>query len=674
MDCLPCPARPERRKVLTMPSNTRVHLHRLAGVLATALVVGVAAVAPAAAAPGDGSATLSWQELGMGSSVSIDSADVAVGVSIPVPEGMVPTRLTGVVASATNVSDAFIQVARNDGTIVGTVRVPRFGPQQLSTPFAVPLTAVPVGDNGRADLRLTLRNTNADAVCGPIPDVSLTGLNVAYSGTASVPRTIQDVFGTVVSTVTVYTPVKPSAAVGQTALGVVAAIADHYRPQRVAIEVKESAGTSVPRSGNPLDRAVVIREADGAGEVRLEGAGRPDAALVISGDADSLPDQVALFREGLTGLAQTTSVSVEAVGARDVQGSDTVRFDEFSDRLSTEVLGATTLVPGFDPTMLALGRPGAVDVQLKARYTPVRADERANVLAMSGGEVLQTSALNGSGVLDTQFTIPAAQVAANEPLEFRISYEPAPGACSPRSVPLTFQIDPSSTASSSTTPVRMGGFSSVPLGWQPTVQVALDNTNPGQLDAAAELIASVQRSSATALSPVLVPLDQAVSSGTGALVIADAANARPLSPPINTEDASTLVDLSDQVRLAIPNGLGSIQAFAQNSRTVVLVTTSGSWDLVDPLFAYLDDQEGDLANLRGDVLVAGRAGQTELMTVRADGPRPEIAAVGTSWLMWLGVSIALVAIAVLVAVGATVYRRRAAGPGGADGPHDSDTP
>ena len=345
-------------------------------------------------------------------------------------------------------------------------------------------------------------------------------------------------------------------------------------------------------------------------------------------------------------------------------------FGEFSDRLSVEALGTATLIPGFDPTILALGRPGAVDVALKARYTPVRDNERANVMALSGGEILQTSALNSSGVLDTEFTIPAAQVAANEPLEFRVSYEPAPGACSPHSVPLTFQIDPSSTASSSTTPVRMGGFSSVPLGWQPTVQVALDNTNPAQLDAAAELIASIQRSSATALSPVLVPLDQAIASNTGALVVASAANARPLNPPINTEDSSTLVDLSAQVRLAIPEGLGTIQAFSQNSRTVVLVSTSGSWSLVDPLFAYLDAQQGDLANLRGDVLVAGGAGQAELMTVRADGPRTEVDQVGTSWVVWLGVSVAVVVVGVLVAVAVMLYRRRFGGSD-ADGPADS---
>ncbi|WP_374614429.1 hypothetical protein, partial [Gordonia sp. (in: high G+C Gram-positive bacteria)] len=434
-----------------MSSNSPVRLRRLLGATLVALVVGLGAVAPAAAAPGDGTTTLNWRQLGMGTSVTIDGADVPVGVSIPVPQGMSPTTLTGVVASATNVTDAFIQVARTDGTIIGTVVVPRFGPRQLSTAFSVPLTAVPVGDNGRADLRLTLRNGTDDSVCGPVPEVALTSLNVAFRGAATVPATIQDAFGTVVNRVTVYTPEDPSAAAAQTTLGVVAAIANHYRPQRVAIDVVESADARLPRAASPLDRAVVIREEGGAGSVRLERAGLPGAVLVISGDQDSLPDQVALFRDGLTDLAQTDSAAVESVGDREVQGSDSVTFGEFSDRLSVEALGTASLVPGFDPTILALGRPGAVDVALKARYTPVRDDERANVMAVTGGEILHTSALNASGSLDTKFTIPAAQVAANEPLEFRVSYEPAPGACSPRSVPLTFQIDPSSTASSSTT-------------------------------------------------------------------------------------------------------------------------------------------------------------------------------------------------------------------------------
>ena len=411
---------------------------------------------------------------------------------------------------------------------------------------------------------------------------------------------------------------------------------------------------------------IQVREQPGRGSITLDNPGRSDATLTISGDAASLPEQVALFRDNLAGLAETTTAAVSEATEREVQGSSTT-FAEFSGRLNTEVLGTTTLRPGFDPTALALGRPGQIDVHLKARYSPVNGGARGSVLAVSGGEVLQTNALNESGSLDTSFTIPAAQVAANEPLEFRISYEPVPGECNPRSVPMTFQIDPSSTVSSDSTPVRMGGFASIPLGWQPTVQVALDGTDPGQLDAAAQLIASVQRSSAVALSPVLVPLDQAISSRTGALVVADAKNAQPLNPPINTADSATLVDLPSQIRVSIPDGLGTVQAFAQNSRTVVLVSTSGSWDLVDPLFAFLDEQQGELANLRGDVVVAGVAGQTELMTIRADGPKVEVEQVGTSWIMWLGISIAIVVLGILVVVAIMLYRRRFGDPNDSSG-------
>ncbi|WP_239582017.1 hypothetical protein [Gordonia rubripertincta] len=651
-----------------MSSRRSARLLRLWGAMALVAACGAVA-APAAAVP-DASTTLGWRQLGLGTSVQIHATDAPVSVSVPVPEGMAPTRLTGVVASATNVSNSFVQVARGDGTVIGTIDVPQFGPQQLSTPFSVPLTQVPVA-MGRADLRLTLRTNDADAVCGPDPDVALTNLAVSFTGAVQVPGTIADVFGSVISGVTVYAPRSPSPAAAQTTLGLVAAIADHYRPQRVSIDVVDTPDGPLPRATDPLTRVVVVREQSGPGSIRLDGAGGPDATLVVSGDRSSLPDQVALFRAGLTGLTQTSSAAVEPGANRNIQGSDTVTFGQFSDRLTADVLGTVTLVPGFDPTALSLGRPGRVNVHLLARYTPVVQNERASVLAVSGGEVLQTSVLDASGTLDTRFSIPAAQVAANEPLEFRISYEPAPGACNPRSVPMTFQIDPSSTASSDTTPVRLGGFSSIPLGWQPTVQVALDGTDPGQLDAAAQLIASVQRSSAVALSPVLVPIEQAVFSRTGALVVADAANAEALDPPINTEESATLVDLPAQVRINIPDGLGTIQAFAQNSRSVVLVSTSGSWDLVDSIFAFLDEQEGELANLRGDVLVAGRAGQTDLMSIRADGPRTEVEQVGTGWLTWLGVSIAVVAVAVLVAAGATVYRRRVTAPGDRD---DDRTP
>ena len=195
-------------------------MRRLWCVLVAVLTAGVIA-APATAAPL--TTTLDWRQLGLGTAVDINGANAPVSISVPVPEGMAPTALNGVVASATLVSDAFVQVTRNDGTILGTIRVPRFGADQLSTPFRLPLTRIDVSD-GRADIRMTLRLINQDAVCGPDPQVSLTNLGVSYTGSAQVPSTISDVFGSVVDTVIIAVPRDPSAAVSQTTLGLVAAI------------------------------------------------------------------------------------------------------------------------------------------------------------------------------------------------------------------------------------------------------------------------------------------------------------------------------------------------------------------------------------------------------------------------------------------------------------------
>ncbi|MEP9415103.1 hypothetical protein ABLE92_12255 [Gordonia sp. VNQ95] len=628
--------------------------------LVTTLVLAISA-APAAAAPGDPvQTTLGWRQLGLGTSVQITAADAPQTIGIPVPDGTRPTTLTGVVASAVNVTDAFLQVTHADGTILGTIEVPAFGPDQRSIPFTVPLTGLPVL-NGHTELRVTLRNPGIDAICGPTPEVNLANLAVAYAGTETAPTTIEQFFGPVLNTITLYVPPDPSSVVAQTVVDLVTALTGHYRPQRVTITVAERPTSGDPPTRGPLDRAVVIDQTDGAGGIGLRNAGQANAYLQISGNAQALPIQTALFRDDMTALAQTDSVAVTGLGQREVQGSDVITFGQFSDRLSAEVLGTTTLVPGFNPTQLALGRPGQVRIHLRATYTPVRQDERATMLAVSGGQVLDTATLDQSGSLDTDFLIPAPQVAANAPLELRLSYEPAPAACTPRTVPLTFQIDPSSTAQAEATPVQMGGFSSVPLGWQPSVQVALTEGDTYQLSIAAALLASVQRTSATPISPIVVPLDQAIASSSGALIIADAAAAHPLNPPVNVTEATTTVALPQQVRLQIPGGLGTIQAFGQDSRTVLLVSTSGPWTLVDPLMGYLDASDGELGDLRGDVLVAGRDRQARLLTVRADGPVTLVSDVGNAWVLWVAVSAILLALIGAGGVAVTVIRRRRGG-------------
>lgn len=60
-----------------------------------------------------------------------------------------------------------------------------------------------------------------------------------------------------------------------------------------------------------------------------------------------------------------------------------------------------------------------------------------------------------------------------------------------------------------------------------------------------------------------------------------------LNPPIGGEGPMVKFGLPTELNVNMEGGLGSIQAFAdpQRNRSVILVTTTGDWKLVDPCSA-----------------------------------------------------------------------------------------
>lgn len=124
------------------------------------------------------------------------------------------------------------------------------------------------------------------------------------------------------------------------------------------------------------------------------------------------------------------------------------------------------------------------------------------------------------------------------------------------------------------------------------------------------MIADIAQRTDTTLMPRVVDVNAAADAGMGALIVANAATIEQTSlrPPVGGESSEVQVDLRDQLRAQINRGLGSIQAFADapRDRTVVLVTTSGAWSLVEPLFGYIDQQPDGWSSLTGDVLPPAR--------------------------------------------------------------------
>ncbi|QRZ08342.1 hypothetical protein JN086_08340 [Mycolicibacterium austroafricanum] len=228
---------------------------------------------------------------------------------------------------------------------------------------------------------------------------------------------------------------------------------------------------------------------------------------------------------------------------------------------------------------------------------------------------------------------------------------------------MTFQLDPASTLTMRRGGPAPGGFGAVPSEFSPEFLVALDGSSPNQLDYAARTVATIAQRTGTALAPRVVDVKAAADAGTGAVIVANSATVKLTSvrPPIGGDGSAVKVDLSSQLRADIADGLGSVQVFADRprDRTVVLVTTTGAWSLVEPLFGYIDGLPDGWSSLDGNVVAAGAAGEvTALDLVGAVVPPPGEASANRAVWVAVGAGIAIMALA----LSAALWWRRRGGP------------
>jgi hypothetical protein len=230
---------------------------------------------------------------------------------------------------------------------------------------------------------------------------------------------------------------------------------------------------------------------------------------------------------------------------------------------------------------------------------------------------------------------------------------------------MTFELDPRSTLTVERGGQPLGGFGAVPSEFSPEFLVALDGSGPKQLDYASRVVADLARQTEAPLMPRVVNVKDAAEASTGALIVANAATLRSTSmrPPIGGEGSDVQVALRDELRVDLDRGLGSIQVFADQprDRTIVLVTSTGAWSLIDPLFGYIDQLAAGWSGLEGDVLAAGAEGTATVLTIGPEGIAPTMQQDGVNWPTWLAIGAGVIAVAALGLGAALWWRRRRGG-------------
>jgi hypothetical protein len=225
---------------------------------------------------------------------------------------------------------------------------------------------------------------------------------------------------------------------------------------------------------------------------------------------------------------------------------------------------------------------------------------------------------------------------------------------------MTFVVDPGSTVTVIPGPKNRGGFPALPMAFTPDFDVAVEH--PSQIRFAAEAIRLMGQQTSFVLRPRLRSLDEAVTSGTALLTVTGAERLGrlglnpPLQPGAGTVDT---IDGSPVTAVDVNGPLGVVQAFKQNDRMVLALSTLGDDSLLDRTLGYINGLEGRWGSLDGDVIATGVTGPTVALTVRAGGYLPPHAPPGRGvklWVMATG-AVGLVVLGGLIAI-VFVRRRR----------------
>lgn len=571
--------------------------------------------------------------------------------------------LRGLIHAPVDYGAGFVEINDSRGRFLATVDLPSVAPDQAVVPFDVDVSAAEM--TGPAiGLSFTVRQAGIppEQRCGLGERLVLSDLAAVFAGNEPAPTSVATFFPPVLERLTIYAPFDADGAEQQAVLALASAVTRMYRPQSTAITVVNQPRGVTPQPAPEFTRAIVVERGD-AGLAIVNG-GKSNVYLKLTGRGDQLSDQASLVVNRLQSLVQVPNARVEKAGAGGDAGSDQMSFGELKLGGESQVLRTSNLTVGVDRSALGAGRVDGLQVHLMATHTPVAAMDSATLTVNVNGHAVYTAPLESSGHVDAVFDVPGQFLGQRVVFEYDLTFSPRQ-LCNPMIAPMTFQLDPRSTLTMRRGGEAQGGFSAVPSEFSPEFLVALDGSSPSQLGYATRVVADIARLTSTALLPRVVDVPAAAGATMGALIVANSASLQPTSlrPPVGGDSADVQVDLHSELRADIDRGLGSIQVFADSprQRTVALVTTSGAWSLLEPLFDYVDRLPDGWSSLDGDVLAAGPEGTVTNLSIGRDGVASSTAPPASDWPTLVAIGAGCVALLALGLGSALWWRRRRRG-------------
>jgi hypothetical protein len=220
-----------------------------------------------------------------------------------------------------------------------------------------------------------------------------------------------------------------------------------------------------------------------------------------------------------------------------------------------------------------LGGPvSGLTFHLSGTYTPAPPRPGARVMVLMNGRLVWSFGPDHRGRFDVSGAVPPAVIERDNTLTLRVSAEAAEDDLA--ADPFEVAVDAGSALVIARGQTLRPGFDRFPQAFLPRFLVSFDRMAPDTLEAAAQLIAAMQRTTRAPLRPEVVSWDDALHSTKPWLaVVADHVNARSLGAPLDLAPFRlTDRDRRELVRMDAHTPLAALEAFANGHRDILLLT------------------------------------------------------------------------------------------------------
>lgn len=517
--------------------------------------------------------SLSFGQLGAPESLDMVGRMSSASLTLPVPDGLTPAALRGVVQVPASFISGVLEVVQ-EGRVIGRESIDP-GASTTGVPVSVSLDDATVrggaeGDAVTVELRTSFTPVDEGWCHDPLDMMTTVfrDASVSYDGEVSAPTTVADAFPSVLSDLEIAVPQDPDDDVTAAALEVATAVSARYRDQDPDITVTDLGSSSDSDSGTDSDsydsssfsRRIEI-PGTGDPEVSVVDGGSDDARYVLSGSGTDLADQVRLFTGNYLTLLDSDSASAQGRSEGDddaVELAPTARTVSDLGNVNLSAQGFGTAAVSFGIDQGALGRlADNVHIHLSGSHTPLPTDAGGEVTVAANGQVIDRWAVSDSnGVIDREIDVPSELLDRYNDITVTLNGSGQAG-CGTTS-PVTLRIDGDSVVTSDPADDATGqtaGFRALPQALTPETDVVLTDGGIADIRRAVAVLTGFQETTPARIRPVLAGDDASADDSSRARLVIDA-DGSSTGGPDGTDGTDLPVTLRDGV-LTVNDGSGS---------------------------------------------------------------------------------------------------------------------